>query len=422
MRGLALRVGLVVPVLLAVACGPQSTAPGTSPDASAGPSDEPERPDEPTAQGQARAWRHLARVEGLLEDGSAAMAIQKQAALDGAWASYGFKGAAPPVDFDHEVVLLLLQPDDACPDELIGLEVRDGELHPEWLPPPGGCNQPLIFRLHAVAVHRGHLPRRFGVALPEPYAAEAARAEIELAAYEGEAAPPPPTPPRAMTAAQLDAVFDGHAVRRCTPEDDAVPERTVDGPLSNDPEVAEAQQQRAGFGVPSDEQTTREVMADPDRTDEYGFPLLASELAQDQRASELVQDVIRYLEDQGLDPERDFVPMLGRDGGIRPRVLVPPDEVAARQADLDREFGRGEVDVRALRYDLREIQRAQRDLRPIMGGSGPGTIFSSTGAPGPVEIGMIDPTRDALDLVARTVDPALVCVHPELSGVSDFPR
>lgn len=173
---------------------------------------------------------------------------------------------------------------------------------------------------------------------------------------------------------------------------------------------------------PTPPQTTREVMADPDRTDEYGFPLLRSELAQDQRATQLVQEVVAYLRGRGLTQERDFVPMLARDDGIRPRVLVAPDDVADRQADLDREFGRGEVDVAALRYDLREIQRAQRDLGPIMGGDGPGAIVSTSGVPGPVGTGMIDPTRDALDLIARTVDPALVCVHPELSGVSDSRR
>jgi hypothetical protein len=31
---------------------------------------------------------------------------------------------------------------------------------------------------------------------------------------------------------------------------------------------------------------------------------------------------------------------------------------------------------------------------------------------------MIDPTRKALDRIAATVDPSLVCVSPVLSGVS----
>ncbi len=84
---------------------------------------------------------------------------------------------------------------------------------------------------------------------------------------------------------------------------------------------------------------------------------------------------------------------------------------------LDDVFGRNAVDVYANPYDFQEVDKAQREVDDLMGGEGPGSIVSSTGVPGPVELGMIDPTREALDWVAATVDPSLVCVYPVLSGV-----
>lgn len=416
---------IVIPVVLVVAlCGgcasrgpsaltiqadpsPALTATPTPPAIAKGPP--PAAPQEPLA------WRHLATTEGTLEGTAAAEAVESAADARDAWERYHLPGAPPETDFDRAFVLLVGQPDDACVDELIGLRVREGRLRVEWLPPPGGCDQPLVFRIHAVEVDRRHVPAEFQAAFPSPYQRDAKPVTITVAVADG-SAPPEPEPPAAMTDDDVDAVFEGHAVRRCTKADERVGDEAVDGPLSRDPAVAKAQKERADFGVTSDEATTREVMASPDRTDDYGFPLLNSEMRQEFRASERTDDVGRWLRDHGYRSNVDFVMFLSRSDGIRPGVWVDGGRAGEVRRRLDAEFGNGTVLVQDNGYDFKAIDKAQRDLGALMGGSGPGSIVSSSGIPGPVQLGMIDPTRKALDRVAATVDPALVCVAPALSG------
>jgi hypothetical protein len=359
--GLGLALALV---LTAAACAGRAP----TPPASGGAAESPQAP----ASDSAAAWRHLATVNGTLRDGSAAVAVEDAEALARTWADYGFDGAPPTIDFGPRFVLFVLQPDDACPDELIGLEVTDGRLQVEWLPPPGGCQLPLILRIHAVDVHRGHVPAAFTVALDEPYATEAEPAQIQLTPYDGEPAPPPPAPPRAMTEAEVDAVFDGHAVRRCTPEDDVVPPLPPGAVVDERNEAAE---------------------------------------------EALMGDLMAWLQDQGWDLNREVVPIMDRHDNLRPHLRVNADRAERLQRQVDREFGDGAVVVDANPYDLAAIAAAQEALTPLMGGDGPGSIWASSGIPGPVKLSMADPTREALDAVAATVDPALVCVDVELSGV-----
>lgn len=399
-------------MVFAAACSPP-------PDVTLGappPSDAPPASDTPPPAEV--AWRRLAHGTGMLRSNAAAEAVESQDALRAAWQRYELPDAAPEVDFGRNVVLLVGQPDDACVDELIGLEVRDRRLRVEWLPAPGGCAMPLVFRIHAVEVDRRHLPAQFTFAFEDPYEDEAEPVTLSIDAVAGQA-PPPPEPPRAMTANDLDDVFRGHAVRRCTKDDELVGNNPVDGPLSADREVAAAQRARAGFGVPSDEATTREVMASAQRNDEYGFPLLASELQKDFEASELVDDVQAFLRRNDYRRGVDVETYLSRVDGIRPGVLVDdPAKVAGVRQRLGAEFGGDAVLVVEHPYDFQAVNKAQGALRPLMGGSGHGSIMSSTGIPGPVMLGMIDPTREALDRIADLVDPSLVCVSPDLSGVA----
>ncbi len=150
-------------------------------------------------------------------NGAAAGAVETQADLDRAWVKHGLPRRAPTVDFERNFVLLLGQPDDACVDELIGLEVRRGRLHVEWLPPPGFCAQPLVFRIHAVQVDRRHVPATFDVAFEEPFEQDAERVTIQVSTREG---PPPdePSAPRSMTKHELAEVFQDHPVKRCEGE------------------------------------------------------------------------------------------------------------------------------------------------------------------------------------------------------------
>lgn len=364
------------------------------------------------------AWEHLGHVEGQLPGAEMGEALNDQESLADAWKQYGFEGSSPDVDFATSFVLLLAQPDDACPDELVRLEVVDGTLEVEWLSPPGGCDQPLIFRVHAVRVHRGQVPSQFTIPVPQYYDGDLHEVTLELPSFDG-VAPPPPQAPQAMTEEELDAVFKDHPVRRCTPDDEIVGRGEVDGPLSDDPEVADAQQARADFGVPSDEATTRRAMAEPRREGvDYPAPLFPEEVAADEERSRLSNRVMEWLAANGWDYEREFVGIIDRHGDGRFHVRVDADRVEALQRDLDEEFGVGAVGVDANPYSLAAIADAQRVVSELASGRNePGAIVSITGIPGPVEIGMIDPTRGALDHIAETVDPDLVCVAPALSGV-----
>ncbi len=316
--------------------------------------------------GASTAWRHLATTVGMLERQAAAAAVETQQDLDRAWVKHKLPGRTPAVDFQRNFVLLLGQADDDCVDELIRLQVRRCRLHVEWLPPPGGCAEPLVFRIHAVEVDRRHVPRRFEVAFPKPYSRDAKSVKIEVAAREGQA-PDEPLPPKAMSDEHLAAVFRDHPVKRCEGE----PAWMADG--------GGAGSQRAAL------------------------PLL--------------DEVQRWLRRHGYRENVDFVPFLSRRDGVRPGVLVDNGRAGIVKRRLDEVYGHDVVDVHANPYDFREIDRAQRGVNDLMASEGPGSIVATNGIPGPVEIGMIDPTREALDRVAHTVDPALVCVGPILSGV-----
>ena len=325
-------------------------------------------PRAPSAAGDP-AWVHLAQKEGRLRGRASAVAVETPAHLAAAWGDYHLPESPPDVDFEKYAVLLLLQPDDACSDDLATLRVTRGELAVEWLSPPGGCTLPLIFRLHAVAVHRSHIPQRFDVRVPEPHARDARATSIRLRVEPGQHPDPVlPTPPAPMTKEELDAVFAGHEIRRCRPDDHVL----NDGPAP--------------------------VHASGDGT----------------RMADLVRP---WLRDNGFATDREAVPYIDTDGDGGLHVLVAPANVERLQAALDEKFGPGVVAAEAARYDFAAIDRAQQDLRALMGPpDGPGSIVGSDGIPGPVQILMVDPTRGALDAVAATVDPRLVCVTPELSG------
>ena len=46
----------------------------------------------------AEAWRHVQRVDGMLPQRAAAIALTDREALSQAWAEHGFRGAPPRVD------------------------------------------------------------------------------------------------------------------------------------------------------------------------------------------------------------------------------------------------------------------------------------------------------------------------------------
>lgn len=354
MRG---RRALLVSAALLAACGQQPTA----------PVDEPAGPDSDIAEGV--AWEQLDQVEDTLPDRAAAAVITDPDALASAWKDHGFVGEAPEVNFDDHVVVLLAQPDDACPDELSGLEVVDGQLEVKWTPPPGGCNEPLIQRLHAVRVHRAVLGGGFSYGPDAPFEDEFAPVTIDLPGYDGEA-PPPPELTQQMSDAELDAVFAHHPVARCGPEHDPL---DVDGPT---PE------------------------GDPESVAPIG-------------------DTNDALADAGIDIAREVVPFVDSSTDGRLAYFVGEDHADLVEKTLADRFGKEAPGIRIAKWAPTDVLAAHEALMPLMSGDRePGTIVGMTGPPGPVHIDMVDPTREALDAVADRVDPNLVCVNPQLSGVA----
>lgn len=336
--------------------------------------DAPDTPGDDPAAGElavpgGAAWRHVGHVEAMPPGRETALVADRAEDLAGMLSA---TGAVDPVevDFDTELVLLLLQPDDACPDRLVGLDAVDGTLEPVWLAPPGGCDQPLIWRLHTVVVHRGHLQGPVTVVVPEPFRDEVETVTIDFGTFDGQV-PPPPSAPSAMTDEELAAVFDGHPVQRCEPLPES-PDQPPRGELDGDP------------------------------------------------VGERIDRVMTWLTAHpDWDTERELVPIIDIWGDGEFHIRVAADRADALRADLEAEFGPDVAIVDGVDPSPLELAAAQDTLGPLHGGDGPGAIVWSSGAGRrlQVEVGMVDPTREALDRIAELVDPRLVCVEPQLSGV-----
>lgn len=321
------------------------------------------------------AWRYRGMVEGLLPDNVTALAATTSDELRGLVARTDVADPGP-VDWDREFVLLLAQPDDLCPDTLVGLDAVDGVVEPSWLAPPGGCAQPLIWRIHTVVVHRGHLTGPTTFVVPEPYRRDVTVVTLDLPSYDGEV-PAPPQRDEQMSSDALDAVFAGHPVARCEPLPDAP--TTGGDDRDDDPEA-------------------------DDRSVE----------------SERIDRVMTFLNvHPDWDAERDVMPILDIWGDGRFHLRVAAERAEELRADLEEEFGPDVAIIDAVDPGPAELLAVQDALGPLHGGSGPGSISYSAGLSRrlQVEVGMIDPTREALDAIAELVDPRHVCVVPVLSGV-----
>ncbi|MCC5950201.1 MAG: hypothetical protein JJT89_17250, partial [Nitriliruptoraceae bacterium] len=338
-----------------------------------------------TTDGGEVAWEHLGVVEGVLDEQRAAAVLTSDAEVEEAWGRLGFEGDAPTLR-DDRVLLLLGRPDDACPDDLVELGVDDDRLTTGWQEPPGGCEQPLILWLHAVDVHRAVLAPGFTYGPDEPFVGELDEVTIEVEAASGDA-PPAPEPDQAMSDEEVAAVFADHPVRPCGPEHDPI---------------------AAAFG-------------DPDRA--IDDDVLTEDNAAEGAAIEGVEAALTLLEGQGWEPDLQVTGLVDRsEGDARAAVVVYEADADEVQALLDRELGAGTVTVWADPWDPEQVRAAQRELTSLMDADGgPGAIVSASGAPGPVALGMIDPTREALDEVAAVADPALVCIEVLRSGQQPEP-
>jgi hypothetical protein len=152
--------------------------------------------------------------------------------------------------------------------------------------------------------------------------------------------------------------------------DDLLPEPEVDGPLADDPDVADAQRKRADLGIASDEATVREVLATTEAP--YGFggtPLTQTEL-----------EALIARNQGGVDPGElrawadaeagDRVAGLWIDhtiGGV-PTVAFTGDVEDLRASAAER-FG-DEVVVATAEHTLAELVALQQEISPALGGGG----------------------------------------------------
>lgn len=347
-------------------------------------------------------------------------AAQDQAALHEVWEDYGFPDTTPHVTWEEQILLVFARPEDACPDDLVELRLADGVLEPTWLPPPGGCDQPLIATAFAVALHRGDLPQSFTVVLREDPVHDAdAELQVELPPYDGPPAPSPPAPPHRMTDAEVDAVFADHPLHRCEDMPSFTTEPQVDGPLSDDPEVAQAQEQRAAYGLASDEATVRALLAEPPGTGPesgFGFPATSEEFDEVMARGRLdfYEDLhATYLTDHAgtwgfavLDQAAGGVYVLGFTGDLDGHE----QRLAARYPEVPLRI------VRAPATQTRLITM-QEAVAALWNEGHPRVMHAGQGAY--VEIGVLDPTREDLDLIAERADPDAACIEAMRSGLTD---
>lgn len=329
------------------------------------------------------------------------------------WDRHGFSGPMPDMDFATRVVLVAVRAEDACPDDLVEIRLSGGVLQPTFLPPPGGCEEPLLTTAHAVALHRGDLPEQFTAVLRqhEGHGGDV-ETQLSLPPYDGPAAPAPPVPPRQMSAAALDAVFDGHPLRRCDEMTDITTEPVVDGPLDDDADVAEAQRGRAGFGLPSDRATTRALVDDPDADRSFGFPMTAAEhnAVMARNAMEVTGDIQGAYAAEHADTFGVLV-LDQADGGTL--VVGVTDDLEGHRARLGERHPDVALRVVQVAATERELRAAQEALRPL---HDDGTLSYSAFAVH-LTVGVVDPTREDLDAIAALVAPAFTCVEPVLSGL-----
>lgn len=185
------------------------------------------------------------------------------------------------------------------------------------------------------------------------------------------------------------------AVPRCddVPRLDAAP---VDGPLSDDPEVAAWQQQRADYGLPSDEASTRAAAASPRSPDaaSYGNAITDEEAVAFEADNSRLGDLAGPLQGELIDVEPTFAG-LWIDNGRRQVTAAFTEGVAARQAEYDERFGPGVVRVIEVERSSAELAARQEEVGEWLRTSGIRFNGTSSGV-----------LRNAVEIFLFALDPA----------------
>lgn len=411
-------VAAAVGSVLATACaaGDPTTPPGGAPsDGSPAPSTARATP---AAADDPRIWFEMLGVSTQAPGTGFVEMATDEASFRDLWARYGMDSNPPDVGFDEHTVLFYGRAEDACPDDLVALKRDEDVLEATWLPPPGGCEQPHIPTGYAVQVHRADLGISV-VVLHEGDEGDAGdgRATFTLPPYDGPAAPPPPPVPGQPAADEVAAIFDGHPVRPCSevgnPMD--VPPK-VDGPVSDDPAVADAQRGRAEMGFPSDQDTTKQRLTDPANLERgFDFPLSEEEYEEIWTRQDIESHESMHAYALEHHDTFGFLYIDQQAGGVWTYGFT--EGLEDRRAELQARFPDAATAVVEAPYTVASLEAAAEPVLAAMQDEPDLGISSLAVGLTRVEVGLIDTTRDTLDVLAGLTDPGLLCVQSEFSGV-----
>ena len=196
----------------------------------------------------------------------------------------------------------------------------------------------------------------------------------------------------------------------------------TDGPLSDDPDVAAAQQGRAKWGLPSDEASTRAAAADPvdpstladdpvfDLVNGVGFPVAAAEVEQLRPSGILDPDseqrevLSAYTQSH---PETFAYRRLDRAAGVI--EVAFSDRVEEHRAGIA-ELGITNVRVIEVEYSQAELDVVQRRVSALMESEPNIKATASGNALNRVEVGLGTLDADSVERVLEVVGPdAPVC-------------
>lgn len=203
------------------------------------------------------------------------------------------------------------------------------------------------------------------------------------------------------------------------------PPPSPDGPLSDDPDVAAAQQARAAVALPSDIATVEALLAAGPEGDVWplGYPHTAEEFdAVMSRNGDV--DQIGELQQWAASTHPDTWGGLWLDQARGGLVTVAfTADIEDRVADIAERYG---LEVRGVEVSFTEaeLSAAQDTLNPVMqdqwegrdaGGPQPGDLTSaSVHAPtNRLQVGMYTDDEAAQRRLAKLVDPAMICVDIE---------
>lgn len=332
------------------------------------------------------------------------------------WGRLGLGGDVPDADTDTQVVIAFTFPGNACAEELVQIVVDDAadppRLETTWLTEARECADIGLTWVSVVAVHRGDLPEVIEVT--RQVRDDVTSATVELGPSDGSGSGgPPPDVPRPLTDAERSALIDASAFRSCEEVPAVTADPQVDGPLSDDPDVAAAQERRAEFALPSDEAAVRDLLAaDLDETG-WDFPLTESELDElmDRNRIDITEDLAnRYLPEHAPDTH-GFTVMDQAAGGVV--VVGFTDDVEAHADRLSERWG-DDIHVIEAAHSQAELESAQIGLHD---GDAPDSLVGSGIGNGHLSLTLLDPDPAHLDQLADLVDPDLACVEITSQGI-----